>query len=81
MSSLCFVSICDYCALFMSERASPSDSSYPKFIFRARIIASKLTESSQPMTSTERESEEVLEVDPKVEEVMSTPSQGKQKGK
>ena len=58
--------------------ATPSDSSNPKFFFRARMTVTNTVESSQTMASTERASDEVLEVTLEVEEFLSTPTKGKQ---
>ena len=61
----------------MSGHTTPSDSSNPEFVFRARMTASNPTESSQATTSVEMASKKVLEVTPEVEEVVSTPTKGK----
>lgn len=65
----------------MSEHPTPSDSSNPEFIFCTRMMATNPNEASELVASTEQESEEVMEVELEVEEVISTPSQAKKKGK
>ena len=52
---------------FMSKQPAPSDSSNPKFIFHARMIARNLVELSDPATSVEQDIEEVVEVESEVE--------------
>ena len=45
----------------MSENPTPSDSSNPEFIFRARMMATNPAKTSEPVTSKEQESEKVVE--------------------
>ena len=63
--------------MFMYGCVTPSNSSNPEFIFRARMTATNPTESLEVVAFTEVASDEVLEVTPEVEEVMSTLSKGK----
>ena len=65
----------------MSELPTPSDSSNQVFIFHTRMMATNPIEASEPVTSVEQESKEVAEIEPEDEEVISTPSQEKKKGK
>ena len=76
----------EFCLIYtisirMSKRATPSDSSNPEFIFQARMTAMNPNESLPVIASREVGSDKVLELTPKMDEVVSMPAKQKGKGK
>lgn len=81
LPSLGFETLCAYCVVFISKDLAPSNSSNLEFFFHARMTATNPAESSAPVTSTEQETEEVVEIESEAEEVISTLSPVTKKGK